>query len=66
MTGSQPAPPRPTDQDESKGGVEGNQPADKQQGNRNAVGALDKNGLPKDKVKIAEDVLGANEDKTQG
>ena len=35
-------------------------------GNANAEGALDKEGLPTDEVAIAEDVLGANEDKTQG
>ena len=36
------------------------------QGNENAQGALDENGLPRDKVAIAEDVIGANEDQTQG
>ena len=35
-------------------------------GNLNAAGALDKQGLPRNKTAIAEDVLGANEDKTQG
>ena len=35
-------------------------------GNENAEGALDENGLPRDEVAIAEDVIGANEDKTQG
>lgn len=48
-----------------KGAVEGNQPGDKQQGNNNAP-ALDENGLPNDTQAIAEDVLGANEDETQG
>ena len=33
--------------------------------NHNAP-ALDQNGLPNDEVAIAEDVLGANEDHTQG
>ncbi len=36
------------------------------QGNANAEGALDEQGLPTDEVAIAQDVLGANEDKTQG
>ena len=36
------------------------------QGNANAEGALDEQGLPIDEVAIAEDVLGANIDKTQG
>jgi hypothetical protein len=65
MTG-QPALPTTTDQDEAKGAVEGDRPADKQQSNANAVGALDQNGLPKDPVKIAQDAIGANADKTQG
>ncbi len=34
-------------------------------GNPNAP-ALDENGLPNDEVAIAQDVLGANEDETQG
>jgi hypothetical protein len=63
---TQPALPKPTDPDLHKGAVEGDRPTDEQQGNENAVGALDKNGLPKNKVAIAQDVLGANADKTQG
>ena len=35
-------------------------------GNANAEGALDEQGLPSDEVAIAEDVIGANEDETQG
>jgi hypothetical protein len=62
----QPVHPKPTDQDESKGAVEGDRPTDKQQGNENADDALDANGLPKDSVAIAEDVIGANADQTQG
>jgi hypothetical protein len=46
--------------------VEGDRPTDEQNSNPNAPGALDSNGLPKDKVAIAEDVIGANEDGTQG
>jgi hypothetical protein len=34
-------------------------------GNANAPG-LDEFGLPNDEVAIAEDVMGANEDETQG
>ena len=62
----QPALPKPTDPDQDKGAVEGDRPTDKQQGNDNAAGALDANGLPKDRIAIAEDVIGANADQTQG
>jgi hypothetical protein len=51
------------DSDMAKGAVEG---APDGQGNENAEGALDDQGLPRDEVAIAEDVLGANEDQTQG
>ena len=60
-----PALPRPSDADQYKGAVEGDQPTDEQNSNPNAP-ALDENGLPKDKVAIAEDVIGANVDGTQG
>ena len=66
MMDTQPALPRPTDPDRDKGAVEGDHPTDRQHENRNAQGALDKNGLPKDRKAIAEDVIGANEDQTQG
>ncbi len=57
---------RHPDSDEHIGAVEGDRPTDRpQQGNPN-TGALDDQGLPKDKVKICEDVLGANTDETQG
>jgi hypothetical protein len=62
----QPAIPKQTDQDESKGAVEGDRPTDTQQSNRNAAGALDGDGLPKNRIAIAEDVIGANADHTQG
>ncbi|MEO5739953.1 MAG: hypothetical protein ABIS29_05090 [Vicinamibacterales bacterium] len=62
----QPALPKPTDPDSDKGAVEGDRPTDTQQGNPNADKALDANGLPKDCVAIAEDVIGANVDQTQG
>jgi len=61
-----PVRPKPTDPDLDKGAVEGDRPTDKQQGNENAIGALDSEGLPKDRLAIAEDVIGANADKTQG
>ncbi|HEY5619737.1 MAG TPA: hypothetical protein VIK60_17485 [Vicinamibacterales bacterium] len=51
------------DSDLRKGTIEGG-PDD--QGNLNAEGALDEQGLPRDEVAIAQDVLGANEDQTQG
>lgn len=63
---AQPAPLKPTDPDQYKGAVEGDRPTDKQNSNPNAAAALDKNGMPKNKVAIAEDVIGANEDETQG
>ena len=57
--------PRETkDQDLAKGAVEG-PPGSRDHGNPNAP-ALDDQGLPNDEVAVAEDVLGANEDDTQG
>ena len=56
--------PQTYDPDLHKGAVEGDRPNDGQ-GNANAP-ALDENGLPDDQVAITEDVLGANEDETQG
>ena len=53
------------DPDAQKGAIEGDRPDDKSQGNPNAP-ALDDNGLPSDPVKIVEDVVGANEDESQG
>ena len=51
---------------EHEGAVEGDKPSDRpQQGNANAP-ALDEQGLPEDCDKIAQDVIGANEDETQG
>ena len=50
------------DSDLRKGAIEGPDG----QGNLNAEGALDDEGLPRDEVAIAQDVLGANEDQTQG
>jgi hypothetical protein len=52
--------------DEHEGAVEGDKPDDRpQQGNENAQ-ALDDEGMPEDCDKVAEDVIGANLDKTQG
>jgi len=62
----QPGTPKHTDQDESKGAVEGDRPTDKQQANENADQPLDNEGLPKNRVAVAEDVIGANADQTQG
>ncbi len=62
----QPAAPKHTDQDGSKGAVEGDRPTDKQQGNENADQPLGADGKPVDRVAIAEDVVGANADQTQG
>jgi hypothetical protein len=57
-TGSEP--------DAHLGAIEGDRPEDpEQQGNGN-VTALDEQGLPRDEQKICEDVLGANEDGSQG
>ena len=58
--------PRPTDPDSNKGAVEGDRPTDKQHYNRNAPTALDEQGLPKNRRKIAEDVIGANVDGSEG
>ena len=51
--------------DEHLGAVEGDRPTDPQQGNDNAT-ALDDQGMPNDKVAIAEDSIGAREDESQG
>jgi hypothetical protein len=54
---------------EHEGAVEGDKATDRdQQGNENAQnhGGLDDQGMPKDCDKVAEDVLGANQDETQG
>jgi len=53
----------PVDQDLKKGAVEDDPNT---VGNSNAQDALDDSGLPLDDVAIAQDVLGANEDETQG
>jgi hypothetical protein len=64
MDSSQPRPGAETD--EHIGAVEGDHPSDcPQQGNPNAPG-LDEQGLPNDPVAIAQDVIGANEDQTEG
>ena len=57
--------PRPGDADHYKGAVEGDRPTDEQHFNPHGDG-LDENGLPNDQIAIAEDVVGANEDETQG
>ena len=51
---------------EHEGAVEGDKVTDRpQQGNPNGPG-IDEQGLPKDCDKVAEDVIGANTDETQG
>ena len=62
----QPVLPKHPDQDESKGAVEGDRPTDKQQGNENADQPLGADGKPLNRIAIAEDVIGANADQTQG
>lgn len=48
-----------------RGALEGDRPGDPQQWNHNAP-ALDERGWPADPVAIAQDVIGANEDETEG
>jgi hypothetical protein len=66
MNPVEPTFPKPTDPDYYKGAVEGDRPTDIQQGNENVPGSLDSNGLPSDKVKIAEDAIGAKVDGSEG
>jgi hypothetical protein len=61
MTGSG----RTADPDLEKGAVEGPPTDQHTQGNPNAPG-LDENGMPNDDVAIAQDVIGANVDETEG
>jgi hypothetical protein len=58
---------RPTDLDpyRHKGALEGDRPDDPQHANPHGDG-LDEAGLPDDFDAIAEDVIGANADDTQG
>jgi hypothetical protein len=52
--------------DQHEGAVEGDRPTDcPQNGNPNAP-ALNEEGLPADDAKVAQDVIGANLDETQG
>jgi hypothetical protein len=53
------------DPDAHKGAIEGDRPHDEQFGNPHGDG-VDENGLPDDPVAICEDVIGANEDESQG
>jgi hypothetical protein len=62
----QPGHPKQIDQDESKGAVEGDRPTDKQHGNENANQPLDADGKPINRIAIAEDVVGANVDGSEG
>jgi len=65
-----PTPPKPEQKphvtsDEHLGAVEGDRAGDTAEGNANA-NSLDDQGLPRDDVAIWEDVLGANNDGTEG
>jgi hypothetical protein len=51
--------------DEHLGAVEGDRAGDTPQGNRNAT-PLDDQGMPTNDIAVCEDVLGANNDETQG
>ena len=53
------------DPDLHTGALEGDRPEDKQHSNPHGDG-LDDQGLPDDDKAIAEDVIGAEEDDTQG
>jgi hypothetical protein len=53
------------DPDIHKGAIEGDRPTDEQMGNPHGDGLNDE-GLPDDPIAIAEDVLGANEDESEG
>jgi hypothetical protein len=56
---------RAADPDLEKGAVEGPPTDQHTQGNPSAPG-LDENGMPNDEVAIAQDVIGANVDETEG
>ena len=56
---------RHVDSDEHMGAVEGDRSDSPQPGNQNAPG-LDDEGMPNDAEAIAEDVLGATLDETEG
>ena len=53
-----------SESDAGKGAVESDRPEDTPQ--RPRGGALDEQGLPKDKTAVCEDAIGANVDGTQG
>jgi hypothetical protein len=53
------------DPDGHKGAIEGDRPTDEQNYNPHGP-ALDENGMPADCDAIAEDVIGAHVDETQG
>ncbi len=61
-------PPQPrhlADPDARKGALEGDRPTDRQHSNPHGKG-INEEGLPSDEKATAEDVIGAQEDKTQG
>ena len=65
MSPDPPAREGATGEDEHLGAVEGEKTTDPQQGNANGDGLNDQ-GMPNDPIATCEDVLGANEDKSQG
>jgi hypothetical protein len=58
-------PAKHNDPDVHKGVVEGDRPDDEQMGNPSGDG-LNDDGLPDDPIAIAQDVIGANEDGSEG
>ena len=58
-------PKRHSDSDEHIGAVEGDRSDSPEPGNANAP-ALDDEGMPNDDTAIAQDVIGANADETEG
>ena len=54
------------DQDVHKGAIEGDRPSDEQNVEPRNKSGVDENGMPNDPIATAEDVVGANEDGSQG
>ena len=59
-------PHKVANQDIHKGVVEGNRPDDQTQHSNPHGDGIDENGMPSDPTATAEDVIGANNDETQG
>ena len=54
------------DPDVHKGAIEGDRPTDEQNVEPRNKSGVDENGMPNDPIATAEDVVGANEDGSQG